>query len=145
MFLPRSPHFAQGNLKDQIIYPYGNDKQDLSDVLLLSLLQDVGLDHLVDLSQTDYGIHQVRNWKDLLSSGEQQRLMICRILYHRPKLVFLDESTSDMDAPSVLHFYQLLRHGHIGYVTISHQNFLIGVHDLHLHLDGQTNWRLSTL
>jgi ABC-type transport system involved in cytochrome bd biosynthesis fused ATPase/permease subunit len=79
----------------------------LNDALILSLREDAGLGHLIDSSQKNESLHQVGNCKDLLSLDKKQRLVFCRILYHRPKLVFLDESTSYVDAQSALYFYQL--------------------------------------
>ena len=36
-------------------------------------------------------------WHDLLSLGEQQRISLVRLIYHRPVLAILDEATSALD------------------------------------------------
>uniref|UniRef100_A0A183ELA8 ABC transporter domain-containing protein n=1 Tax=Gongylonema pulchrum TaxID=637853 RepID=A0A183ELA8_9BILA len=35
-------------------------------------------------------------WQDTLTPGEQQRLAFARVIYQRPELVILDESTSSV-------------------------------------------------
>ncbi|CAM9700486.1 unnamed protein product [Choristocarpus tenellus] len=40
------------------------------------------------------GLGAVRDWADMLSLGEQQRLAFARLLYNQPRLAILDEATS---------------------------------------------------
>ena len=44
----------------------------------------------------------------MLSLGEQQRLAFARVLYNRPSVVVLDESTSALDAETEAMMYSLL-------------------------------------
>jgi ABC-type uncharacterized transport system fused permease/ATPase subunit len=136
MFIPQSPHFIKGCLGDQIAYPDENNEPETNEGIFLSLLHEVGLSYVVEaLGVTEHPLHSIQNWQARLSSGEKQRLIFCRILYHRPKLVFLDESTSSLDTESTLHLYGLLRHRVINYVSISHQTCLGQFHDVHLDLE----------
>ena len=137
MFIPQSPHFIEGCLGDQIAYPNGNNEHETNEEIFLSLLHEVGLSHVVEaLRVNEHPLYSIQNWQTRLSLGEKQRLVFCRILYHRPKLVFLDESTSSLDTESTLHLYSLLRYRAINYVSISHQTCLEQMHDVHLDLEG---------
>lgn len=53
-----------------------------------NILEQVGLSHLADQSAR------------LLSGGEKQRLALARALINRPEILFLDESTSNLDPAS---------------------------------------------
>ena len=58
---------------------------------LRELLREVDLEYLVDREE-DLGAEV--NWGELLSLGEQQRLGMARLFYHKPKFAILDECTS---------------------------------------------------
>jgi len=59
----------------------------------------VDLEYLVDREE---GLGAEVNWGELLSLGEQQRLGMARLFYHKPKFAILDECTSGVTV-SFLH------------------------------------------
>lgn len=73
-FLPQRPYLSTGSLRDQVIYPYSHaqhKKSGKSDAELLQLLRDV---HLAYLPEREGGWETRKEWKDVLSGGEKQRV-----------------------------------------------------------------------
>ncbi len=63
----------------------------------------MALPHLVNR------LDEVQDWAKVLSPGEQQRIAFARILLVKPKVVFLDESTSALDEGLEFMLYQRVR------------------------------------
>uniref|UniRef100_A0A1I7WJK0 ABC transporter domain-containing protein n=1 Tax=Heterorhabditis bacteriophora TaxID=37862 RepID=A0A1I7WJK0_HETBA len=77
--------------------------------------------------------------QDTLSPGEQQRLSIGRVLYHKPSVVVLDETESLiynlLKEVIIITIYQ------ISYISTGHRKSLDLLHDWELQLD-QKSWKL---
>jgi len=94
MFLPQRPYLSVGTLRDQVIYPDGeadmrNKRKNEHD--LKGVLEAARLGYLPD---REGGWDTKKEWKDVLSGGEKQRMGIARLLYHEPQYAFIDEGTS---------------------------------------------------
>ena len=80
---------------DQITYPKKFQKDEIDTKLLKKargLLEMVGIDYLVD--RYEEGLQAKRNFCDVLSLGEQQRLGMARLFFRAPEFAILDECTS---------------------------------------------------
>ena len=86
LFLPQKPYFPLGSLKDTVCYP--GLAGYVEDAVVCDALRRVGLGQLVD------DLARVRDWGQVLSGGEQQRLAFARVLLNKPDWVFLDEATA---------------------------------------------------
>ncbi len=86
-----------------------------------------------------------QDWSQLLSLDEQKRLAFARLLVQRPDIVFLDETTADLDNESALSLYRLLRAElpRAMVITIGHANPLQQVHDARLDLRALRGAELS--
>jgi putative ATP-binding cassette transporter len=100
LFLPQRPYFPMGTLRDAVAYPAAPG--EFTDAELRTAMTDVGLGHLNDR------LDETGQWNQQLSGGEQQRVAIARALLHRPKWLFLDEATSNLDPAAEAHLYTLL-------------------------------------
>lgn len=104
-FLPQSPLCPIGSLGTQVTYPTTYDPS-LHEQRVLTCLNLVGMSHLVD--RCGGTLLATRRWSTILSLGEQQRLGFARILFSRPRVVVLDESTSSLDEENEQLMYKLV-------------------------------------
>lgn len=102
------------------------------------LLAEVDLDHLL----TRHGLSTVIQWNEELSLGEQQRLGIARLIFHKPRYAILDECTSGVTTEMENRFTVILKRLGCTCITISHRPALVAFHDLVLALDGEGGWQL---
>lgn len=82
MFLPQRVYLAQGTLRDQVIYPHSEMEMRTdrrTDTELRGILDAVKLGYLPD---REGGWDCRKEWKDVLSGGEKQRISMARLLYH---------------------------------------------------------------
>ena len=64
-----------------------------------------------------------------LSGGQRQRVLIARALYHKPKLLFLDEATSNLDVATEHQLLSNLRQSGITVVMTAHRPDAIAMCD----------------
>lgn len=94
MFLPQRPYLSPGTLRDQVIYPDGHvdmREKRKSEEDLKRILEEARLGYLPD---REGGWDTRKEWKDVLSGGEKQRMGFARLLYHEPQYAVIDEGTS---------------------------------------------------
>ncbi|XP_072065140.1 ABC transporter D family member 1-like isoform X2 [Arachis hypogaea] len=96
----------------------------------------VDLEYLLDR----YPPEKEVNWGDELSLGEQQRLSMARLFYHKPKFAILDECTSAVTTDMEERFCTKVRAMGTSCITISHRPTLVAFHDVVLSLDGEGGW-----
>ncbi|WP_207548445.1 ABC transporter ATP-binding protein/permease [Mycolicibacterium iranicum] len=139
MFVPQLPYFPVGDLRTVVSYPQRPGA--IQDTVIQQALLDVALPNLVIRLNDD------QDWAKVLSVGEQQRVAFARILVSRPKIVFLDESTSAMDEGLELMLYEVLRTQlpDTILVSVSHRQSVQPFHTSKLELVGGGRWRLERL
>lgn len=101
LFLSQNAYFPVGGLAHAISYPQPLFEKDLS--LIKQLLLKVGFSiEFIDRNLLSDNLKT-------LSGGEKQRLMIARILMHKPDWIFMDETTNALDKQSEKQLLKLLK------------------------------------
>lgn len=145
IFIPQRSYFPLGTLRDQVIYP--DQLQDMlskgyNDQDLFSILEDAELSYLI---KREGGWDVVKDWIDVLSGGEKQRMNISRAFYHKPKYVCLDECTSAVSVDVEGNLYQKCLDMGSTIVTISHRKQLMKYHKQLLTLSEDQKFEVSQI
>ncbi|KAG0469404.1 hypothetical protein HPP92_016104 [Vanilla planifolia] len=140
-YVPQRPYTAYGTLRDQLIYPITADEETdpLTYEGMVELLKNVDLEYLLER----YPLDEEINWGDELSLGEQQRLGMARLFFHKPKFAILDECTSAVTTDMEERFCAKVRAMGTSCITISHRPALVAFHDIVLSLDGEGGWTVQ--
>ena len=138
LFLPQKPYMILGTLRSQLIYPY--DDLDVSDEQLDRALKEV---NLADLAERSGGYETEKDWDEILSLGEQQRLAFARILINQPEYVVLDEATSALDIDNEASLYQHLLDRNTTFISVGHRPSLEQYHNLRLEMQPEKEWKLQ--
>ncbi|RWA05519.1 hypothetical protein EKO27_g9590 [Xylaria grammica] len=134
MFLPQRPYLSIGTLRDQVIYPDGELDMRLkrkSEDDLRRVLDAAKLGYLPD---REGGWDTRKEWKDVLSGGEKQRVGIARLLYHEPQYAIIDEGTSAVSSDVEGLLYETCKERGITLITISTRASLKKYHTFNLAL-----------
>ena len=137
MFLSQVPYLPLGDLRTVLSYP--NRECTVPDEQLTAALDAVAL------GQLGGRLNEVADWSKVLSPGEQQRIAFARVLLQKPKVIFLDESTSAIDEGQEFAVYRLLRARLPDsiIVSVTHRETVRQHHHHHLHLLGDGSWELD--
>lgn len=119
MFLPQRPYLSIGTLRDQVIYPDGEADMREKRKNEYDLKRALDQARLGYLPEREGGWDTRKEWKDILSGGEKQRLAIARLLYHEPQYAFIDEGTSAVSSDVEGLLYETCKEKGITLITIS--------------------------
>ncbi|KAI1425761.1 ABC transporter transmembrane region 2-domain-containing protein [Xylaria sp. FL1777] len=148
MFLPQRPYLSIGTLRDQVIYPDGELDMRLkrkSEEDLKRVLDAAKLGYLPD---REGGWDTRKEWKDVLSGGEKQRVGIARLLYHEPQYAIIDEGTSAVSSDVEGLLYETCKEKGITLITISTRASLKKYHTFNLALglgDNGDEWEFERI
>ncbi|HEY2772465.1 MAG TPA: SbmA/BacA-like family transporter [Candidatus Binatia bacterium] len=139
-FVPERPYLPPGTLRQIFIPPEcakPSDEKRIHETLasldLSEALERIG------------GLDVERDWDDILSLGELQRLAIARVLLVAPDYAFLDRLETTLEPERLTHAISMLAAAGITYVTISRgDGEQASNYDQVLELSGDGPWTLKS-
>ncbi|KAJ6631173.1 ABC transporter transmembrane region 2-domain-containing protein [Mycena sp. CBHHK59/15] len=143
--VPQRAYMVTGSLLDQLIYPHSYPEFLQSGKTEKDLMEILEMVFLAYLPEREGGWTTRKEWRDVLSGGEKQRMGMARVLYHRPKFAVLDECTSAVSSDVEGRMYENAKKLGITLITISLRPSLAKYHTLLLTLtgDGSSRWTLT--
>lgn len=90
-------------------------------------MESVDVSHVLKREQLKFDA--VREWKDVLSGGEKQRVAMARLYFHKPQFAILDECTSAVSMDVEDKMYSQAKNLGITLITVSHRKSLWKFHD----------------
>ncbi|KAF8480250.1 ABC transporter transmembrane region 2-domain-containing protein [Russula ochroleuca] len=145
--VPQRAYMVTGSLLDQIIYPHAYTQFVQSGRTKEELMEILEAVHLAYLPAREGGWETRKEWRDVLSGGEKQRMGMARVFYHRPKFAILDECTSAVSSDVEGQMYEHAKSLGITLITISLRPSLAKYHTQLLTLsgDGTGSWTLARI
>ena len=138
VFLPQRPYMVIGTLRNQLMYAAPQHGQ--SDRELRGIMEQVGLESVL---RRVNGLGAVKDWYSILSTGEQQRLAIARLLIAKPKFAFLDEATTAIDEAAEKVLYEVLQKTLQAFISIGYRQNLHRFHSAFLTLNSDGSWQIE--
>jgi ATP-binding cassette, subfamily D (ALD), member 3 len=139
-YVPQKPYLALGTFRDQIIYPDSVKRargKGWTDDKIMELLEVV---QLVRVYDAHGGWDSTKDWYDVLSGGEKQRVAMARLFYHKPQFAILDECTSQCSVDVEGKMYSYAKEVGITLFTVSHRVSLWPYHEHLLKFDGMRGY-----
>ena len=135
-FVPQRPYLIPGSLRQMLIA--ARQEQQISDERILMAMRDAGLESLVNQPG---GLDVEHDWATMLSLGEQQRLVIVRLVLARPSFAILDRVSTTLGPAQLDECLQRLTDNSITYINFDNAVQSLALYDAVLEIDGNGGWK----
>ncbi len=139
LMLPERPYLPPGTLREALLpSPH---RADVPVEMLQSVLETLAIGRVVERAG---GFDVERHWEDALSLGEQQLIVLARLLLANPHFAIFDRPGSALSPSQVRMILNLLSERSVGYLVISDRNEVEspGVYDSVLEIEEDGAWLL---
>jgi vitamin B12/bleomycin/antimicrobial peptide transport system ATP-binding/permease protein len=134
VFLPEQPYLVPSTLRELVV-PSG--KGGVTDDEIAGVLREAGLEAAV---KKHGGLDTERNWLEVLSFEEQQRLSIARAVLARPDFVFLAQLDSALGNLEQERYLRMFSNHGITYVSFGDRGPDPALYDAFLELNEDGSW-----
>lgn len=105
IYAPQEVKFPSVSLKQLVCLP--DDADALDDLAVAAVLHEASLGEFIGrMKDPDT---EGSPWDMVLSGGQKQKVILARILLHKPSIIFLDEATGALDPASKTNFHTALK------------------------------------
>jgi vitamin B12/bleomycin/antimicrobial peptide transport system ATP-binding/permease protein len=138
LFVAERPYLPPGTLREALLRT--GREIDHADERVVEVLASLGLEAVVDRVG---GLDVERDWDDLLALGEQQRVVIARLVLAQPRFGVLHRIDTTLSPEQVSRTLRLLAAASITAIVFGDGDGIDGLYDavLDLHADG--SWRFE--
>ncbi len=135
MFVAERPYLPPGTLREALLRT--GREIDHSDERVLAVLESLGLEAVVERVG---GLDVERDWDDLLALGEQQRVVIARLVLAQPRFGVLHRIDTTLSPDQVSSTLRLLAEASLTAIVFGGGDGLSGHFDSVLELKSDGNW-----
>ncbi|HBN1812811.1 TPA: ATP-binding cassette domain-containing protein, partial [Escherichia coli] len=101
---------------------------------VIDLTRKVGMHDIIENLPMGY-FTPVNDCCNVLSAGQKQKILLARALFRNPKLLVLDEATSNLDAQSEYEINQLILSLDCTKIIVSHKDEAMSIADKIIDID----------
>src|SRR5262245_18651014 len=135
---PPQPYVTPGTLRQMLVAPAR--EKELADEHIWAAIRDAGLESVVTRAG---GLDNEHDWPTVLSLGEQQQLVMVRLILARPSFALLDRMSTTLAPGQLQQSRRRLSDNSITYIEFSEATESIELYDAVLEIDagGAWSWR----
>jgi putative ATP-binding cassette transporter len=137
-FLPQRPYLPPGTLRDLLLRT--GQEHVISEDQIRAALHEAGLESVLKRAG---GFDVEQDWPAILSLGEQQQLVLTRLILTRPAFAMLDRLNATLKPDQLRQALQRLEENSITYLTLTEVAESVDLYDaiLEIDADGAWNWK----